>query len=46
MVDAHHEIAGMDLNPVLAGSDGARAIDCRIRVRTAPPARPWPRTWK
>lgn len=46
MVDAHHEIAEMDLNPVLAGTDGALAIDSRIRVRTAPPPRPWPRTWK
>ena len=46
MVDAHHEIAEMDLNPVLARSDGALAIDSRIRVRTAPPTRPWPRTWK
>ena len=46
MVDAHHEIAEMDLNPVLAGTDGALAIDARIRVRIAPPARPWPRTWK
>ncbi len=46
MVDAHHEIAEMDLNPVLAGTDDALAVDSRIRVRTAPPARPWPRTWK
>ncbi len=46
MVDAHHEIAEMDLNPVLAGTDGALAIDARIRVRIAPPAQPWPRTWK
>jgi acyl-CoA synthetase (NDP forming) len=28
-----------------AGSDGTLAIDTRIRVRAAPPARPWPRTW-
>jgi acetate---CoA ligase (ADP-forming) len=46
MVEAHREIAEMDLNPVVAGSDGALAIDSRIRVRTAPPTRPWPRTWK
>jgi acetyl coenzyme A synthetase (ADP forming)-like protein len=46
MVDAHHEIAEMDLNPVIASPGGAVAVDYRIRVRAAPPARPWPRTWK
>ncbi len=46
MVDTHHEIAEMDLNPVMAGPGGAVAVDYRIRVRSAPPPRPWPRTWK
>ncbi len=46
MVDAHHEIAELDLNPVLAGPAGAVAIDTRIRVKAAPPPRPWPSTWK
>jgi hypothetical protein len=46
MVDAHPEIAEMDLNPVIASSGGAIAVDYRMRVRPAPPVRPWPRTWK
>ncbi len=46
MVDAHHEIAEMDLNPVIAGPGGSVAVDYRIRVHAAPPARPWPRKWK
>ena len=46
MVEAHHEIAEMDLNPVVAGPDGALAVDYRIRLRARPPQRSWPRTWK
>ena len=46
MVEAHHEIAELDLNPVIAGPDGAMAVDARIRVADAPPPRPWPSTWK
>jgi Acyl-CoA synthetase (NDP forming) len=46
MVEAHHEIAELDLNPVLAGPEGAIAVDFRIRVKGAPPRRPWPATWK
>jgi acetate---CoA ligase (ADP-forming) len=46
MVDAHHEIAELDLNPVVARPDGAVAVDYRIRLRPPPPERPWPRTWK
>ena len=46
MVDAHHEIAELDLNPVVAGPQEALAVDARIRVTAAPPARPWPSTWK
>ena len=46
MVDAHHEIAEMDLNPVIAGPGGAVAVDYRIRLHAPPPRRPWPRTWK
>ena len=41
MVDAHHEIAEMDLNPVIAGPGGSVAVDYRIRVHAAPPVRPW-----
>ena len=46
MVDTHHEIAELDLNPVLAGPEGALAVDFRVRVKSAPPRRPWPATWK
>ena len=46
MVEAHHEIVEMDLNPVVAGPDGALAADYRIRLRARPPQRSWPRTWK
>ena len=40
LVEAHPEIAEMDLNPVMAGPDGAVVVDARIRVETAAPAAP------
>jgi acyl-CoA synthetase (NDP forming) len=46
MVDSHHEIAELDLNPVIAGPDGAVAVDARVRIATASPPRPWPKTWR
>jgi hypothetical protein len=46
MVDSHPEILEMDLNPVIAGPEGAVAVDSRIRIQPAGPARPWPSTWK
>jgi acetyl coenzyme A synthetase (ADP forming)-like protein len=46
MVDSHPEIVEMDLNPVIAGQEGAIVVDARIRIRSAAPARPWPSTWK
>ena len=42
MVEAHREIAELDLNPVVAKPDGATVVDARIRVEVAPPRRPWP----
>ena len=45
MVDSHHEIAELDLNPVVVGAGGALAVDARIRVKEAAPTRPWPSTW-
>ena len=45
MVDSHHEIVELDLNPVIARPDGALAVDARIRVGTAERQRPWPSTW-
>jgi acetyl coenzyme A synthetase (ADP forming)-like protein len=46
MVDAHREIAELDLNPVIAGPAGATAVDARIRLRPAPAPQPWPSTWR
>ncbi|MEX2556145.1 MAG: acetate--CoA ligase family protein [Actinomycetota bacterium] len=34
LVDAHHEIAEMDLNPVMVGPDGAVVVDARIRIES------------
>jgi acyl-CoA synthetase (NDP forming) len=45
MVEAHQEIAELDLNPVMASADGVIAVDARVRVETAPPRRSWPRAW-
>jgi acyl-CoA synthetase (NDP forming) len=46
LVDAHHELAEMDLNPVIASQGGALAVDYRIRLQPPPPRRPWPSTWR
>ncbi|MBK5218356.1 MAG: GNAT family N-acetyltransferase [Thermoleophilia bacterium] len=45
MSEAHPEILELDLNPVVATSTGAIAVDCRVRIRARPPRHPWPRTW-
>jgi acetyl coenzyme A synthetase (ADP forming)-like protein len=41
LVDAHPELVEMDCNPVIATAEGAVVVDARIRVKPAPPARPW-----
>ena len=46
LVEAHREIAELDLNPVIAGPDGAIVVDARIRVRPAPGPKPWPSAWR
>ncbi|HET7119923.1 MAG TPA: GNAT family N-acetyltransferase [Solirubrobacterales bacterium] len=45
LATAHAEIAELDLNPVIAGPDGAVAADARIRIVPPPPPRSWPKTW-
>jgi acetate---CoA ligase (ADP-forming) len=42
LVDAHTEVAEMDLNPVVVNATGALVLDARIRMETPPPLRPWP----
>ena len=42
LVDAHPEIAEVDLNPVIATPDAATVVDARMRVEPPPPRRPWP----
>jgi acyl-CoA synthetase (NDP forming) len=45
MVEAHHEIAELDLNPVIVAADGIIVVDARVRVETAAPRRSWPSAW-
>ena len=40
LVEAHAEIAELDLNPLVALSDGAVVVDARVRLETPPPRRP------
>ena len=35
MVEAHPEIAEMDLNPVIVGPDGALIVDARVRLEVS-----------
>ena len=42
LVEAHSEIAELDLNPVVATPDGALVLDARVRIETAPPPAPMP----
>ncbi len=45
IAEKHSSVAELDLNPVLAGPEGAVAVDARVRVQDPAPPRPWPRTW-
>lgn len=45
MVEAHSEIAELEFNPVIAGPDGATAVDARVVLDHPRPRRSWPRTW-
>jgi acetate---CoA ligase (ADP-forming) len=42
MVGAHPEIEELDLNPLIAGPDGATIVDARVRVATSEPPVPVP----
>jgi acyl-CoA synthetase (NDP forming) len=42
LVDAHPEVAELDLTPVVVSAAGAVALDARVRVQQPPPRRPWP----
>jgi len=42
LVEAHPEVAEMDLNPVVVSPSGAVIVDARIRVETVAPAGPSP----
>ena len=42
MMEAHHEIAEIDCNPLVASPDGAVAVDVRARVETPPAHAPQP----
>jgi acetyl coenzyme A synthetase (ADP forming)-like protein len=42
LVEAHPEVAELDLNPVIVGASGAVAVDVRVRIESAAAAPPWP----
>jgi acyl-CoA synthetase (NDP forming) len=45
MVEAHHEIVELDLNPVIVAEEGVTAVDARVRIETAAKPLPWPSAW-
>ena len=40
LVEAHREVAELDLNPVVVNPDGAVVVDARVRVEVPEPPRP------
>jgi acyl-CoA synthetase (NDP forming) len=40
LVEAHSEIAEMDLNPLIVSGDGAVVVDARVRLEPTAPRRP------
>jgi acetate---CoA ligase (ADP-forming) len=42
LVEAHHEVVEVDLNPVVVAPHGSLVVDARVRVEPAQPRAPWP----
>jgi acyl-CoA synthetase (NDP forming) len=42
LLEAHHEVVEVDLNPVVVTQRGALVVDARVRVEPAPTRKPWP----
>src|SRR3954447_2623892 len=42
LVEAHPEIAELDLNPVIVGPSGAVVVDARLRIQAMSSRQPWP----
>jgi acyl-CoA synthetase (NDP forming) len=40
LVEAHSEVAELDLDPLVAAGDGAVVVDARVRLEPPPPPRP------
>lgn len=40
LVEAHAEVAELDLNPLVASPDGVVVVDARVRLEPPPPRRP------
>jgi acetyl coenzyme A synthetase (ADP forming)-like protein len=40
LVEAHSEVAELDLDPLVAAGDGAVVVDARVRLEAPPPPRP------
>ena len=42
LTEAHHEVAEVECNPLVVSTDGAVAVDARVRIEPPPPRRPEP----
>jgi hypothetical protein len=40
LVEAHSEVAELDLDPLVASPGGAVIVDARVRLEAPPPTRP------
>lgn len=41
LVEAHAEVAELDLDPVIVNEAGSAVLDARVRLDIQPPARPF-----